>query len=248
MHSKLPKIAVTMSEADTSAKYRWPVRKSFDYIKHEYFESILRAGGFPVLIPNVKNNSTIKSFIESSDGLLLTGGVDLHPRYFGQKPHGKLSRTTEARDYLELIACELALKKDMPLLAICRGHQVLNVALGGTLHQDLSCIADETLSHADSAQTAANFHSVKIDTSSLLYKVVKSKIIKVSSSHHQVIEKLGDGLKAVAFAPDGLIEAIEHGNRNFVIGVQWHPEVTPKFSHSKKLFESFIKAAGQDLH
>ena len=245
MRSKIPKIAITMSEAESSAKLRWPLRKGFDYIKHEYFESILRAGGFPVLIPNIRNEKTINSFFDSVDGILITGGVDIHPRYFGQKPHSKLSRTTRARDYLEMKVIQIALKKNIPLLAICRGHQILNVAMGGTLYQDLSCIKQKTLIHSDQGQTGVNFHRANIEKKSLLYKIIGAQNIKVSSSHHQVIDKLGRGLKSTAFAPDGLIEAIEFPENDFTIGVQWHPEVTPKMMHSKKLFRYFIKASGQ---
>lgn len=248
MRSKKPKIGITLSETNEDTQYRWPSRKAFDYIKHEYYEAILRAGGIPVLLPNVEAAEAIKEQINSIDGLLLTGGGDMHPNHFGQKPHSKLGPTTRDRDNFEFEAFGLAINDEKPVLGICRGHQVINIAMGGTLYQDLSCINRPTLRHADPRQTTKVFHKVKIARGSKLYKILGSSDIETNSSHHQVIDKLGSGLEAVAWAPDGLVEAVEHSRYNFVIGVQWHPEGIMKRQHSRRIFAAFVKKAAERIH
>jgi len=247
MRSKKPRIGITLSEAARSPKYRWPMSKSFDYIKKEYYEAIINSGGIPVLLPNVENKSDIGMFFGSIDGLLVTGGADMHPRYFGQAPHKKLSATTEARDRFEIEIIKMALQEDMPILGICRGHQVLNVALGGDLHQDLSCVGGRTLQHSDSRQTGKVFHDVRIDGDSILHEIIRKKIIGVNSSHHQVVNRPGRGLLAVAFAPDGMIEGLEHADLDFVVGIQWHPERIYSRFHSKRIFDYFVKKASENM-
>ena len=243
MPSKKSKIGITLSEAEDSTINRWPLRKGFDYIKQQYYQAILGSGGIPILLANVERRNVILSFLEAMDGLLVTGGPDLHPKHFNQRPHKKLSRTTEARDRFELQAIRTALRMRLPILAICRGHQVLNVALGGTIHQDLSCIPSKTLAHADPRQTGKVFHSVRIKKESRLYNIIGRTAIKVNSSHHQVIDRLGEGLRASAFAPDGLIEAIERPGSDLVLGVQWHPESIYRRKHCKRLFDAFVREA-----
>jgi putative glutamine amidotransferase len=247
MPSKKPRIGITLSEAKEHQKHRWPMKKAFDYIKREYYQAILLAGGIPVLLANVESQSITKALIESIDGLLLTGGGDIHPRTYGQKPHEKLSTTTVARDRFELEAIRLSLADNMPILGICRGHQVLNIAMGGTLYQDLSCVEHKTLIHSDPEQTGKILHKVKIQKDSKLFQIIGSTAIETNSSHHQVVDKLGKGLKATAFASDGLIEGIEHSQYDFVIGIQWHPEGIIKRQHSLKLFRAFIKAASMRM-
>lgn len=235
-----PLIGITLSEAERSMSYRWPVRKGFDYIKQEYYEAIIESGGTPLLLPNLKSSIEIDSVFDMIDGLLVTGGVDIHPRHFNQKPHQKLSRTTIARDKFEMEMIKLAHRKGKPLLGICRGHQVLNVALGGNLYQDLSTVPWKTLRHADPRQTGKVYHRVRIAEDSLLYEIVGQEFIEVNSSHHQVVNRLGKGLRPVACSSDGVIEALEGGDGKFVLGVQWHPEGIFRRSHSKRLFEYFI--------
>lgn len=234
-----------MSEAGRAESARWPMKKNFDYIKREYYEAILRSGGIPVLLPNVVDKREAGVLAGSVHGLLVTGGLDIHPRYFGQRPHARLTRTTDARDNFEIEAIRTALRNGIPVLGICRGHQVLNVALGGDLYQDLSCLKRRTIRHADPRQTGRVFHEVRILPGSLLYEIVGKETIEVNSSHHQVIDNLGRGLRAVAFAPDGIIEGFEVRKNSLVLGVQWHPEGIFERGHSRKLFAYFVRESGR---
>lgn len=217
------------------------MRKGFDYIKQEYWDSILKSGGIPVLLPNTTGNAELEYYLDSIDGLMVTGGADIHPSYFDQKPHPKLSNTTLARDKFEVMAIKSAIKRDIPLLGICRGHQVLNVALGGNLYQDLSCIDGRTLKHADPNQTGKVFHDIWIDKESMLFGIMGSEVLETNSSHHQVVDKIGRGLRPVAFSSDGVIEAIEMAGKKFILGVQWHPEAIFSRKHSQKLFKKFVE-------
>lgn len=246
MHSNKPRIGITASEMLEDHSRRKPTWKPFDYIKREYHEAVQKSGGIPVLLPNTYDSSLALDIIETIDGLLLTGGGDLHPSYYNQRPHPKLTETTPNRDSFEIALTKLALDSDLPIMAICRGHQVLNVALGGTLHQDLSCLPNRTLKHSDPEQTARVFHEVTITEGSLLHRILGTEKIETNSSHHQIIDKPGNGLKFVAFArEDNLPEAIEHTAKGFVIGVQWHPEAIFEREHSRRLFAALIESSKQ---
>jgi putative glutamine amidotransferase len=244
MHSNKPKIGITLSETQYAETYRWPARKRFDYLKREYYEAILIAGGIPVLLPNTEPPSAIDDIVDILDGLLITGGGDFEASTYGQTPLSGITETN-ARDAFELALIDKGLSRKWPILGICRGHQALNIAAGGTLFQDLSCVPFKTQPHADPQQTGKIFHDVTIDSDSKLFKIIGSETIQTNSSHHQVIDRLGRGLKAVAFAPDGVIEAIELSAADFVIGVQWHPEGHIDREHSVLLFKALVEKARQ---
>jgi putative glutamine amidotransferase len=240
MHSKRPKIGISLSETKEVANPRWPSRMRFDWLRRDYYEAILMAGGVPILLPNAEDISQVEPLFELLDGLMITGGGDMDPSHFGQIPHPKLGETTAARDNLELAVFHYMFEHRKPILGICRGHQVINVALGGTLHQDLSCLHHSTLKHVDADQSGLVFHKVEITPNSLLSKITGSESIETNSSHHQVVDVLGQGLTAVGFAPDGVLEAFEHSDYNFLVGVQWHPERITDREHSSKLFKYFV--------
>ncbi len=216
------------------------MKGAFDYLKRQYYEAVLKAGGIPILLPNVDKALDAETFIELVQGLLVTGGPDIHPRYFGQKPHEKLTRTTVARDKFELQAIKLGLKKRIPILGICRGLQVMNVSFGGTLYQDLSCIPGKVMRHADPKQTGRVFHEVRITEGSRLHRIIGRPTIEVNSSHHQAIDIIGNGLYVTAYSADGVIEGVEHADSDFVIGIQWHPEGINRRTHSRRLFSAFV--------
>lgn len=247
MRSKKPIIGITVSEMLEDRSRRKPTWKSFDYLKHEYHEAVRKSGGIPILLPNAGQSAVADDIIETLDGLLLTGGGDLHPSYYSQEPHPNLTETTGNRDSFEMALTRIALETDKPVMAICRGHQVLNVALGGTLYQDLSCLPNnDTIQHSDPEQTAKVFHDIIITPGSLLHRIIGADHIETNSSHHQMIDKPGAGLVIVALSStDNIPEAIEHTHKRFVLGLQWHPEAIFERDHSRKLFRALVEASRQ---
>lgn len=216
-------------------------------LNEPYVNSVIDAGGLPICIPfGVERDA--EQIVESIDGLLLTGGVDLHPNYYGEDPHPKLGEVILARDKVELELLHVALKKKLPIFAICRGIQMLNVALGGTLFQDIdSQIEGEVLIHNQSGERDEASHEVEIEKDSQLFQLMGKTKISVNSFHHQSLKDVPDSLAIVAKSSDGIIEAVELKDYPFCIAVQWHPEemaVTGETS-SKSLFQAFIQTASE---
>lgn len=193
---------------------------------------------------NTRERDTIAEYIELIDGLVVSGGRDIDPKYFGQKPHKSIALSAPERDNFELEMIKAALEKNIPVLGICRGLQVINVALGGTLYQDLECMPTKTMRHANPREILKVFHAVDIEPGTQLHRITGSSRIEVNSSHHQVVDALGRGLVISARSSDGVIEAFEDPNFKFFISVQWHPEMIPKRDHSRKLFDALIRACG----
>lgn len=213
-----------------------------------YVEGICRAGGLPLLIPPISTCTAeegISDILSQLQGLLLTGGQDVHPRYFGEEPHAAIGRVNPPRDDLELPLCQAAVEAKMPVLSICRGAQLMNIALGGDVYQDLNAqYKDEDLiCHSQSAPKWAPFHHVSIKEGSRLHKIMGTHQIFTNSFHHQAVRTLASGLEAVAWAADGVIEAIESVSHPFLIGVQWHPERMLEDPHMITLFEAFVEVA-----
>lgn len=240
MRFKKPKIGITLSATNRHKEWRWPSRHKFDFLKREYCESIIRAGGIPILLANTLTSSAMKDYVDLIDGLLVSGGYDIHPKYFGQKPHPSITLSAPERDEFEIKIIKLALKKNVPVFGICRGLQVINIAMGGTIFQDLSCAPFKTLKHADPTEIGNIYHKVKIEKGTILSGIIGSDQIEVNSSHHQIIDKTGRKLKAVAHSSDGVIEGLESTDFRFLVAVQWHPEMIPNRLHSKRLFKKFV--------
>jgi len=245
MHSKKPKIGITLSATDRFNEWRWPSRHGFDYLKRDYHKAVINAAGIPVLLANIPKFIAIEEYVDLIDGLLVSGGEDLHPKYFGQKPHKSITLSAAERDEFEIKIIKLALKKNIPVFGICRGFQVINIAMGGTIFQDLSCAPFKTLNHADPREIGNVFHKVKIEKNSLLFEVIGKEYIEVNSSHHQIIDKIGKKLKETAYSSDGVIEGLEGPDFRFLLAVQWHPEMIPNRFHSKRLFNIFIETCRQ---
>jgi putative glutamine amidotransferase len=220
----------------------------FDYLKSEYSEAIIVAGGIPIIIPTFKKShlKALDQIIPLLDGLVLTGGCDLDPSFFGEMeiPDAKCV-IRKRRDILEL---ELAKKFDelspeKPLLAICRGHQLFNVYLGGTLIQDFDACGKKTIPQKHSLPKERTYHEVEIFPGTLLSSIIGEGTHTVNSSHHQGIAKLAVPLKIVAKAPDGIIEAVEMKKpRRWFLSIQWHPEAMVGDKASKEIFKAFVKA------
>jgi putative glutamine amidotransferase len=209
-----------------------------------YSKAIEHAGGLPIILPVIEDSvDVIEEMVEHIDGLLLTGGVDVDPLLFGEQPHRKMGRIDPGRDFFELHLVKAALKKGIPILGICRGCQILNVAAGGTVIQDIPHVLgkNNVIKHEQAAPRWYPTHIAKLVEGTKLASIFAESEITVNSYHHQAVNQPGSDFVVAAKAPDGVIEAIELPGHPFAIGVQWHPELMwsrcPIFS---KLFEKFV--------
>lgn len=220
-------------------------------VKVPYLESILEAGGLPVFIPLTDDKSVLREIFDSLDGLLIPGGEDVHPRFYGELPHPKLGTTSELRDSVEIQLIRWAYETNLPVLGVCRGIQIINVALGGTLYQDLSAQKHDELGHSvpDSASMwEAGAHDMSIREDSKLARVLGTKSIEVNSVHHQAVKDLAPGLISTAEAGDGTVEALEAPGKNFFLALQCHPEMLWQKATDTEwlnLFRSFVQAAAR---
>jgi len=215
------------------------------YVNSAYLHAVQQAGGVPVLLPPQLSTSSLERLVRDLDALLLTGGGDMDPACFGEAPHPTLYDVAPSRDALETAATHMALERRTPLLAICRGIQVLNVALGGSLHQDVGTDPGTEIQHSQKEARDQTTHKVTVTPESRLAGILGADDVEVNSFHHQVIKALGRGLTAVAWAPDHLIEGVELADDSrFVLGVQWHPEHLVDVSEpARRLFAALIAAA-----
>lgn len=201
-----------------------------------YPQAISRAGGVAVVIPPFCAGDELDALLDRLDGVCLAGGPDLHPSHYGQEPHPSLGPTEPELDRCELALADGALARDLPLLCICRGAQALNVVRGGTLVQDVP-------GHRQTEPGRLATHAVSIDADSLLARALGQTMVEVNSFHHQAVDTLGEGLRAVARDPEGLVEAIEAVDRRFALGVQWHAEGLFESPEQLALFASFVASA-----
>lgn len=209
-----------------------------------YMDGITEAGGIPIMLPLTEDPRTIKQLTEMCDGILLTGGHDVSPERYGEEKIKACGACCPQRDAMESLLLREALAHELPVFGICRGIQFLNAALGGTLYQDIPLQRPSRLEHHQTPPYHIPSHEVSIYRESPLYELLQKDTLAVNSYHHQGIRRLADGLKAMASADDGLIEAVYMPDRKFVWAVQWHPE----FSHltdedSRKIFSAFVSAA-----
>lgn len=207
-----------------------------------YVKAVIQAGGLPVIL-TVGIEEDVKQLTKMLDGLLLTGGGDIDPTLFSEEPHRHLGDISPSRDSIEIKLIQEMLTLNKPILGICRGHQLLNIALGGNMYQDIySQHAGTLLQHAQKAPRSHQSHFIQVKEDSLLESITKSEQIKVNSYHHQAVKDVPLPLIISGVASDGIIEAIESTKHSFVLGVQWHPEalVENKEVVSLRLFENFI--------
>lgn len=207
--------------------------------------AIVKGGGLPIVLPNLSDESLIDQLVESIDGLLVTGGNDADPTLYGEEPHPNLGEVCPERDSFEMALIAKFLKKDKPIFGICRGCQMINVAAGGNLFQDIYTQSDKPLlQHTQKAPRSHPTHYVDVKENSLLYGIVQSTRFKVNSFHHQAVRSIPKGFDITALSSDGIIEAYESKEHRFVLGVQWHPEnlVQKNDVFSINLFSAFIEA------
>jgi putative glutamine amidotransferase len=216
-----------------------------------YHLAAAAAGAVPVTLPLFEQDeATLRALYDRLDGLLLAGGVDLDPASYGEAPHPRLGRTDPARDRVELSLARWAIAEGKPVLGLCRGHQVLNVALGGTLWQDIAAQVPEAIRHDyfPTAGYARDFlaHEVSVAAGSRLHESFGTGSVAVNSMHHQAVKDLAPALLASARSADGLVEALESGTAHFLVGVQWHPEVFEgQDVGTRRLFQAFVAAASR---
>jgi putative glutamine amidotransferase len=238
--STFPLIGVSMSITVTTSPER-------AYVNSTYLNAIQQAGGVPVALPAQLSPRSWERLAAGLDGLLLTGGGDIDPALFGEAPSPTLYDVAPIRDTFETAAARWALERGVPLLCICRGLQVLNVALGGSLHQDVATEPGTQLEHSQKGPRDEPTHKVTVTPGSRLAEVLGADEVEVNSMHHQGIKTLGRGLTASAWAPDQLVEGVElpHDNR-FILGVQWHPEELIGHSEpARRLFSALVTHAAR---
>jgi len=218
-----------------------------------YTQGVAGGGGAPLHIPHGLDLETLRTIFDRLDGVLLSGGGDVDPTFYGEQATDQVNGVDRERDELEINLARWAVETGKPLLAICRGHQVMNVALGGSLYQDVLTDMPGAMRHAyfQGAGYARDYraHEVHITPDSRVAEILGSTHLPVNSLHHQGIKKLAPDLTPSGHAPDGLVEAIEIAGHPFAIGVQWHPEaLAPTDPLARRLFEALVKAARDERH
>lgn len=233
---KAPLIGITTSHNDASS-----------VLSNVYIQAIVRAGGLPVLVPVGYPETALGALRARLDGLLLTGGNDIDPVLFGGQPHPRVKGIDAGRDGLEIALARLAAETRWPLLGICRGAQVLNVALGGGLYTDVGDQLPGALKHDcwDTYPRDYLAHTVTLEPGSRLEAILGGRRVGVNSLHHQGVERIAPGLQAVAVSDDGLVEGLELPESPFALGVQWHPECLPDSEAMQSLFRAFVRSAQQ---
>ncbi len=209
-----------------------------------YLKSIEAAGGLPVVMPPVPEEA-IEPLLDRLDGICLSGGPDLDPQNYGAEPHAELGPTEPDLDRFELDVARRADAREMPILAICRGTQALNIVRGGTLNQHLPDLST-VIAHRQGIPGDQASHDVAVEPGSRLAAAIGGSEIDVNSFHHQAIDRLGEGLRVSARAPDGTIEAVEDPSRPFLIGVQWHAETLVHRPYEEALFREFVDACRRE--
>lgn len=205
----------------------------------DYMNAVLKEGGLAYTLPHTIDEQVLDAYLEQADGLLLSGGGDVNPARYGEERSPLCGEGSDTRDAMEIHLCRRALEKKIPVLGICRGVQVMNVALGGTLHQHVA----HAQNHDRCDQPADAVHSVTLLEGTRLSRIFGREILGVNSRHHQAVKDTGKGLVLSAVAEDGTIEGVELPGDYFFLGVQWHPEsMYAKYDEMKKLFRAFLAA------
>jgi putative glutamine amidotransferase len=218
-------------------------------MSQRYIQTLVQAGAIPWMIPLV-DTATLRGVFDAVDGLFLPGGADIDPASYGRGPHPLCDRTDPERDRVELAMARWAIAEGKPVLGVCRGMQLINVAAGGTLYQDLAEQMPGAIKHDYFPFMGRGFardffaHSVQVAPGTRLARLVGAGALKVNSMHHQGVKTLGRGLRPTAVSPDGLVEAVELDGDAYALAVQWHPEaLTDADDRSRALFEDFVEAA-----
>lgn len=208
-----------------------------------YIQRLEAAGAAPFIIPLLQREATLRVLYKTLDGLLLAGGGDIDPAHFGEPPHPELGRVNQDRDRVELTLLRWAFEDELPVLGICRGIQVLNVAAGGTLYQDIESRVSGAMQHRceDVDYWKHRAHEITVEPDSRLRAMLNSRKVNVNSYHHQAVKQVAPGFRVTAQAGDGVVEGIERIDGHFVVGVQWHPEMLAADDPVQQaLFDGFV--------
>jgi putative glutamine amidotransferase len=243
--SEAPLIGITADTSGVTANSAGAATEPALFLPQRYYHAIQKAGGMSLVLPPIGSRSTLRKTLQHLDGVLVSGGnFDIHPSYYGEKPIRALGAIKRERTEFELELIDLALNQDLPLLGICGGAQAINVALGGSLYQDIATELPSAGQHEQGAKKGKSRHPIEIYPGTRLRQIVQRQTLEVNTTHHQAVRKVGKGLLVNAKAKDGLIEGIESPHHRFVLGVQWHPEAfVDKDAYQRRIFSAFISAA-----
>ncbi len=221
----------------------WDEKKDSIWMLPGYMDGLKQAGGIPFIFPFTTDENDLTQLIRICDGFMFTGGHDVSPEVYHERTIGDLVECCEKRDTMESIVLGEAIKANKPIFGICRGIQFINAALGGSLFQDIPSQHPSVIEHRQPAPYDKPCHDVSIVKDSPLYRFLQTESLSVNSCHHQAVKKLAPPLKAMAFSPDGLVEALYMPDYRFLLAVQWHPEFSYKNDEcSRKLFQVFVEA------
>lgn len=213
------------------------------YVNDDYIDSVIQNGGIPFIIPFSQDEEVVKAQMENIQGLILSGGHDVDPHNYGEEPEQKLGNIWPERDKFDMLLLKLAEEKHIPVLGICRGAQIINVAHGGTLYQDLSYRPEKTLKHSQGQTPTLVTHTVKTVKESKIADLLETDSLQTNSFHHQLLKDIAPDFKVTARCVDGVVEGIENDDAS-VIGVQWHPEMLHRVSKvQNNLFKYVIDNA-----
>jgi len=217
-------------------------------VHSDYCRAIYAAGGLPVVLPYIDVHD-LCSLASRLDGIVFTGGGDIDPHYFGENPHYALGQVNPIRDEVEIGLCTWAMDNDKPILGICRGIQVMNVAMGGTLYQDIAAQlkSEVTINHSQTAPGWHPIHDVRLEAGSRISSIMGQQHIRVNSFHHQAIREVATPFCVAGRSDDGIVEVIESRVHTFALGVQWHPE--RMYRHHKNMlliFKAFVEACSRN--
>jgi putative glutamine amidotransferase len=229
-NGRRPVVGINCSYAEETDRYSLP---------REYVDAVQEAGGIPMLLPFAAEEADAARILDRLDAVVFTGGNDMNPAVWGEQAHSKAKLLPWFKQRSDEAFARLAIERDLPILAICYGCQLVNVVQGGSLHQHVPDLPDVCDAHRTDCKT----HEIELTGTGLLREILGYRSGRVNSFHHQAINRLGRGLKLTALAEDGLPEAIEGPSHRFLIGVQWHPEKMQTHAEQRALFEQLVRHA-----
>ncbi|KDR93761.1 putative glutamine amidotransferase [Peptoclostridium litorale DSM 5388] len=216
------------------------------FLESDYVKAIENVGGTCILFPHTSDVESFVRYLDLVDGIVISGGIDINPMFYGDEPMEKTGYFNTKQDFFDVELTKKAIQSHVPILGLSRGIQIINVALGGTLYQDVSYMEKRALKHMQESKRSEKSHCISIEKDSKLYEIFGEEKIFVNSFHHQAIKDIGKGLKVSARASDGVIEAVELEGEDFVMGVQWNPEfMADEYEEQEGIFKKFVEMTVQ---